>query len=360
MNDLKIGVIVTCFNHAHQITACIESIIKSQYLLATTSRVKLYTVVIDDCSSDDSFSILTEYVELGKIEVVKRNSSNKGVSFSRNRGIELCKNTDYIYFVDADDVLHDNFINLFKRVLSGDLIVSNFSYCSTVRGHISDEMFFPEDLDLQPTDIADYLLKYYERPNKNNLFTTCWSKLYRTKILFSDKNNWFNEKMHLCEDTDFVYRFLSLQEGGVQFINELLYVHTLDEPGRNNNKLSFGINVELSQQLSFLTAVNSSKKYMEKHVLSKDILEKKIDHCISAYLIIYSIRSCLKVKSIGQFVKNFLFWRQTYKQPVFRKSILNYSPKLAGGNALLPSLIKKRLYLLATLVSYYLCIKRYN
>jgi teichuronic acid biosynthesis glycosyltransferase TuaG len=64
-------------------------------------------VIIDDCSLDCSKNIITKYVNSDERIKFFSNSSNMGVSFSRNVGIQNSKGR-YIAFLDSDDVWEVN------------------------------------------------------------------------------------------------------------------------------------------------------------------------------------------------------------------------------------------------------------
>ena len=202
------------------------------------------------------------------------------------------------------------------------------------------------------------MYKYLTKPNKYCLFTTCWAKLYRTKLLVINKDLYFNEKLSLCEDTDFVFRFLTKSKS-IQYINESIYLHTLGIAKENLNKLTFGTRLEAKHQISFLTAVKSCKNYFIKNGHTPSEIQKKINHCTGAYTIIYIIRSCLRVNSLPSFISTYLFWKNLYNRNILSSEMPNYSFKLAGGSWLLPFLIRNKLYFIAILTAYYICKKRY-
>lgn len=60
-------------------------------------------VIIDDCSSDDSESILTEYASRDRRIRLYRNEQNLGLTKSLNKGLNLAQG-DYIARQDADDI----------------------------------------------------------------------------------------------------------------------------------------------------------------------------------------------------------------------------------------------------------------
>ena len=312
---------------------------------------------MDDCSTDSTVNIIKHAKKNNQIDVVHFNKKNLGAASSRNIGINLCQDTDYITFLDADDEILSDLSSVIKnKNIYGDLITFKFNYLSNNK--VIKNNFYKEDKVLEVNDINEYLYKYLTKPNKYCLFTTCWAKLYRTKLLVINKDLYFNEKLSLCEDTAFVFRFLTKSKS-IQYINESIYLHTLGIAKENLNKLTFGTRLEAKHQISFLTAVKSCKNYFIKNGHTPSEIQKKINHCTGAYTIIYIIRSCLRVNSLSSFISTYLFWKNLYNRNILSSEMPNYSFKLAGGSWLLPFLIRNKLYFIAILTAYYICKKRY-
>jgi len=348
---LKLGIVITTYNNQDTLIDVIKSVTNLK------NKNKNYIVLVDDCSTDATTKIVNQAKKNNQLDSIHLNKKNLGVSSCRNIGINLCKNTDYITFLDGDDFLNSNFSNIIsKKKIYGDLVAFNFDYLK--KNKISKNYFYNKDKKLITNDIKKYFYNYLVKPNKNSLFTTCWGKLYKTKLFKSHKNIFFNEKLRLCEDTDFVFRFLSKSKS-VQYINFSIYSHTVASGKKNLNKATFGTKISLTHQISFLKAVESCKKYLIKNGDNLSIIQKKLDHCIGAYTIIYTIRSCIKINSLPSFIKTYLFWKNIYNRKIIFNSILNYSPKRAGGGWLLPYLIKKKTYILVIIIAYLIARKRY-
>ena len=312
---------------------------------------------MDDCSTDSTVNIIKHAKKNNQIDVVHFNKKNLGPASSRNIGINLCQDTDYITFLDADDQILSGLSSVIKnKNIYGDLITFKFNYLSNNK--VIKNNFYKDDKVLEVNDINEYLYKYLTKPNKYSLFTTCWAKLYRTKLLVINKNLYFNEKLSLCEDTDFVFRFLTKSKN-IQYINESIYLHTLGIAKENLNKLTFGTKLDAKHQISFLTAVNSCKNYFVKNGHAPSEIQKKIDHCTGAYTIIYTIRSCLRVNSLSSFISTYLFWKNLYNRNILSNNLINYSYRRAGGHWLLPFLIKNKMYFMGILTAYCICRKRY-
>jgi glycosyltransferase involved in cell wall biosynthesis len=347
---MKLGIVITSYNDQDTLKDVIES-------ASNFNKNKNHIVLVDDCSTDSTINIANHAKKNNQIDLLHFNKKNLGVSSCRNIGINLCRNTDYITFLDGDDFLYYGspaILNL-KEIYT-DLIVFNFNYL--YKNMIIKNNFYGIDRKLEVNDIKEYFHNYLVKPNKNSLFTTCWGKLYRTKLFLTNENLYFNEKLRLCEDTDFVFRFLTNSKS-VQYINFPIYEHTLGYAKQNLNKATFGINLELSHQISFLVAVESCKKYLIENGDFLSEIQNKLDHCIGAYTIIYTIRSCMKINSFPDFIKTYLFWKNFYNRESISHAIKNYSYKCAGGSWLLPFLIKNKIYFIAIIIAYFISKKRY-
>ena len=91
---------------------CLDSI-KSQ------TFANLKAVLIDDCSKDNSAQIAGKYAQNDKRFILIKKPVNEGLGAARNTGLDYIfhtlkpKNSDYIGFVDSDDVVAvDYFANL--------------------------------------------------------------------------------------------------------------------------------------------------------------------------------------------------------------------------------------------------------
>lgn len=90
-----VSVIMAVYNGAAYLAEAIESALNQTY-----SNIEL--IIVNDCSSDESVSIVTRYLSDGRITLL-HNERNSGVAASRNRALEHAKG-EYITFLDQDDI----------------------------------------------------------------------------------------------------------------------------------------------------------------------------------------------------------------------------------------------------------------
>jgi teichuronic acid biosynthesis glycosyltransferase TuaG len=90
-----VSIITPNYNSEKFITECIDSVRNQTYK-------KWELIIIDDCSTDNSVSIIKKLQATdARIKLIKLNK-NSGPAVARNKGIEEAKGT-YIAFLDSDD-----------------------------------------------------------------------------------------------------------------------------------------------------------------------------------------------------------------------------------------------------------------
>lgn len=114
-------------------------------------------IVIDDGSTDNTPEILADYAHDARVNVVR--TINKGQGAARNKGRRLAQG-DYIYFLDADDVLSPSFTATIERL--------SLRYNNPDIIFFSGEAFFqeaPASLSFSPSykrQLAGYFASLHE------------------------------------------------------------------------------------------------------------------------------------------------------------------------------------------------------
>ncbi|HGE6932936.1 TPA: glycosyltransferase family 2 protein [Enterobacter cloacae] len=94
-NDL-ISIIMPSFNSSGTISETLDSVIKQSYL-------NWELLITDDCSTDNTVSIIKEYASRDSRIKIYSNLINSGAAVSRNNSIENA-NGDFLAFLDSDDL----------------------------------------------------------------------------------------------------------------------------------------------------------------------------------------------------------------------------------------------------------------
>lgn len=106
---MLISFVIPVFNTGQYLNRCVNSILNQ-------SINDFEVIIIDDCSTDDSFDIARKFQYQDSRVSVYRNKANLLVGYSRNRGLDLAEGR-YIWFVDSDDWISDNAIELWLNDL---------------------------------------------------------------------------------------------------------------------------------------------------------------------------------------------------------------------------------------------------
>lgn len=108
-----VSIIVPIYNVEKYIEKCFDSIRKQDV------KEDIEIICIDDGSTDKSGIICDKYVELDKrFKVIHQ--SNKGVSYTRNLGVQISKGK-YLAWIDPDDYIDDNWWNNIKKIIDKDV-----------------------------------------------------------------------------------------------------------------------------------------------------------------------------------------------------------------------------------------------
>ena len=115
-------------------------------------------IVIDDCSSDDTYSVAQRVIGCEPRIRLLRNDENSGVSKTRNRGLGLSAGR-YIAFLDSDDVWHPE--KLEKQLAKLRETGAAIFYCSYGIIGISGEKVKADYLVPETAEYEDILKENY-------------------------------------------------------------------------------------------------------------------------------------------------------------------------------------------------------
>ncbi len=97
---MLISVIVATYNRAHLLQSSIESLLK----LETKNIFSFEVIVVDNCSTDHTKTVIDELHEKNKRIPIKYYSEKKpGVAYARNKGLKKAKG-DWVAFFDDDQI----------------------------------------------------------------------------------------------------------------------------------------------------------------------------------------------------------------------------------------------------------------
>lgn len=208
----KVSVIIPVYNVEKYISRCLDSV------LGQTLK-DIEVICIDDCSTDNSLSVLRDYAQKDARLTVINLKKNKGAAYARNRGLEVAKG-EFLGFVDPDDYIDsDYYEKLYNKAIEDN---ADMVKCVRKTVHI--------DGSITTSNLNDRI-----KTNKYN-FTYEWtSVIYKTSLVFSN-NITFPEECRKAQDVVFLNRCL-LKSEKLTFIDDVYYYACKREDSLNAKKI---------------------------------------------------------------------------------------------------------------------------
>ncbi len=104
-----VSVLMTAYNRQDFIAASIQSVLDSSY-------TDFEFIIVDDCSTDDTFSIANEFGSKDKRIAVFKNDKNMGDYPNRNIAASYAKGK-YYKFVDSDDLISSDALEIMVNAM---------------------------------------------------------------------------------------------------------------------------------------------------------------------------------------------------------------------------------------------------
>lgn len=212
---MKFSILIAHYNNWNYFQECYQSI-KNQ----TYSNYEI--IIVDDCSTDNSFTHLQELAAQDSTIILFQNSENKKVGFTKRRCVEEATG-DICMFVDPDDFINATALETIKNVYDQQSnIIATYSKIKLI--------------NQKSEDIGDF--KFSKKiKNKNPHFFNIHfevAHLFTFKREEYLKTSGINPSLIISEDQDL---YLKLYEiGEFKFINKFLYYYRIHDKGISQNK----------------------------------------------------------------------------------------------------------------------------
>lgn len=202
-----ISILIPTYNTAHKIGRCLDSAVNQTY-----KNIKI--IVLDDGSTDNTESVVIDYVRKYDNVFYHKNEKNMGRGYSRNKILDL-SDTKLSCWLDSDD-----YMSLDKIAVQYDYFINN-PECN----FLATPMMCLMSEDTMKPGYSNY--DFIKNVNLSNLRGVNHiphpTVMFKTEIA---KNLRFNENMNREEDWDF---YIRLYENGlkVDVIPQLLYFYNM-------------------------------------------------------------------------------------------------------------------------------------
>ena len=224
MNEYLMTAIVPVYNVEDCLQRCLESLIHQE-----NADKKLEILLVDDGSQDRSGIICDEYGACyPNIRVIHK--QNGGLSSARNAGLDQAEGR-YILFVDADDYLEKNAVQVLEYALQKYSFPDAIVYNGT-QDTKEERKALRKDISLRTGCVSgkEYLLEHYKNRSLN---VEAWLYLYSRKFLNSHLLRFREGILH--EDVEFTPRAM-LKAENVLEIPEKLYHYVIRENSISTSK----------------------------------------------------------------------------------------------------------------------------
>lgn len=203
---MKVSIIVPVYNSSKTLIECVKT-------LLTQTLQDIEIILIDDCSTDNSYIIMESLQEKfpNKIKITKT-PVNQGAGGARNYGLKLASG-EYIGFVDSDDIVD---MTMYEK-LYNEAIRTGYD--------IIDCGFYREEFDSAIIYASDDLCGILNDSKRNELIASggyIVTKLFKRDYFFSHNFTFRNNT--ILEDSEIVtYAFATANTIGN--VKEVLYVY---------------------------------------------------------------------------------------------------------------------------------------
>ena len=265
-----ITVIIPAFNAEKFILGALESL-KEQFSQPTK------VIVVDDGSSDDSVSLINEWIITNEpqfdLEVISK--INGGLSSARNAGINASETT-LIALLDADDTYHPKLlstaISAFQCDDSIELFFANQRVINSKHEKIQEWLTIKKITGLKQKTLCDEI-KILEEELLPSLafgnFISCSASVMKRESMLSA--GLFNEQIMAGEDLDFFVRFLPLKKVAFTY-EELAYV--LRHPSSISQNKSRYVNINAVRIL-----IGNKERFKSEKFNIDEIINHRLQDC---------------------------------------------------------------------------------
>lgn len=236
-SNIKISIILPCYNVEQYIDRCLESIYNQSFQ-------DFEIICINDGSTDGTLYKIQEWGK--KWDKIRFYSfKNQGLSQARNEGI-VKANGDYIYFLDPDDYIESSCLEIaYNQCEKEHADAIQFSYRSIIgksqkpgwvrNGNKQTKVYAESEIikELLPRFIgfSNKKVSLYGTSNflESNEKNSVWRFLYKREII-TNNHILFPKGVKLIEDKIFNSLFFCYAKK-ISVIDDVLYVYVLKDNG---------------------------------------------------------------------------------------------------------------------------------
>lgn len=218
----KVSVIIPVYNAEKYIEKCVTSLVNGTYK-------NIEVILINDASCDNSFFLCNQLKQQYSCIRLLNNEQNRGVSHTRNRGLQEATG-ELIMFTDSDDWVEANYIqDMVKQyhINENALIICGYINHDEVKNGCTDIFAWKDFEGVQKVRIENALYQLYEQ----RLLQQLWNKIFQREII-EEHNIRFDETISIGEDFRFLLQYIKAADiKEIVKYNYPLYHYSRDNQG---------------------------------------------------------------------------------------------------------------------------------
>ena len=278
-----ISVIMPMYNASRTVTYSVDALLNQTFK-------DIEILVVDDCSTDNSYLLCQKKYENEPRVVLMKQEKNGGPAAARNRAIEEARG-EYITFLDSDDgIVKDGLEKMYEtaKAYDADVVHTTGCFLPVHKPEVCDIMSVPEDhyipliKDKDPVTETtlhdeDYS-KRFELWKEGGLNGNVWGKMFRRSFLIEDNVRFAPLKM--SEDVLFSFECIMRAKRYVILPYSCIIYRMVGESlSRGNRDIPFMIKIlesTLAGNDRFMEKMNNIPFFIENPGL-KDAVLKYVD-----------------------------------------------------------------------------------
>lgn len=227
--NMLISVILPVYNAEKYVAQAIESVLRQTY-----ANIEL--IIINDGSTDNSEKICKKYESDSRVRYFYQ--SNKGLSASRQFGIDQCKGA-FFSTIDADDYISDDFVEkMYSKIVETN---ADICICSWQNFYDGSDIKYESPLCISydfSTITQDLLQQSFVKTGGELTLSDSWNKLYKTEFVNQSGVKFELPSKYNGNDLAFNYKLL-LHCPSYAIINEPLLNHRITPVSMVRRKKKF-------------------------------------------------------------------------------------------------------------------------
>lgn len=289
MKKKALTVIIPLYNQQKYIEQCLKSVLNQNFK-------DIEVLVIDDGSTDDSFSICNRIAQSDhRVRIIHQ--ENKGLSEARKTGIINC-DTEYITFVDADDFILENAYEYASEAMEKNVDMIFFEIARyydknniKIEHHVLQDRYYDKkeiEQEIYPRLIWDF------KRNVPGIECSLCVRVLRKNLLLNAYNIIDDRSLYYGEDAIITY-YSSFLMNSLCVISECYYMH-------RQRKNSVAPYIKSDEFYSKIFEVYNLLKENLEPIFNIADIKKQLD-----YWFMYSVNLKKMIYDDYNYIRDFLF-----------------------------------------------------